>query len=251
MKETNSTLENKTPEMLRIESPVAWEKYFFEDKGYETKLVMDIDGKNYSASDWIKGKEIRVFLMPNVNAQVVGHAIAGIQDMINDIELDFSVKYYGSLESAVNQVKQAINYSGRIEGETLQKIVLSEDFRKPELGGSQHADVFITDRYLALGDENWGQSEFSGGYMILALNGGRQNSLDFIRNIAKHETGHLLGYAEHHSGFGTNVKGYSSVSDCNMDWQASTRVTCDKCKAAITAFWRGIEYRTRERYFKN
>ncbi len=205
---------------------------------------------NSNKPDWIHGKEVRVFCMPEVDERVVPYATKGVQDLIQQIGLDFTVNYYGSDATAVQQVKESTKEDGRIDGRTLSKILIDETWRNPQCGGKPHADVIITDKYLKLGDENWGQSEFHYGYIILALPNRRQRSLGFIRNVSKHEAGHLFGFYHHDDENAIDIKGYKPVSDCNMLWQASTKDTCDKCVDALTYFWKGIEDRTGEKFFR-
>ena len=230
----------------RASSVEAWRDYW-NNKNHRT-AISGIDGKLYSAYNWIDGREIRMFCMPGVDERVIPYVEAGIQDMVQQIGLDFSMNYYGSHVSAVEQVKQSARKDGTIDGHKLLKILIAETWRNPSYGGRPHADVMIIDRFLASGDENWGQSEFSEGYMILALPNTRQRSFEFIRNISKHETGHLFGLGEHHDT--TNVDGYRHVPKCNMLWEVPIDYTCDKCADAITYFWRGIETRTGEKFFR-
>lgn len=237
--------------VIRNKSVEAWRNYFFNEyHRWRTTGVSNLgDPHNYPL--WFVGKEIRIFRMPKVDEKVVPYVRAGIEDLIHQIGLDFNVTYYGPHPSAVEQVRESIKPDGRIDGDKLSQILVSENWRRPEYGGRPHTDIYITDRFLALGDRNWGQSQFVYGYMILALPRERQESLEFIRNISKHEAGHLLGFPEHHDGDFSDVKGYSPVQDCNMLWQASTRYTCDKCADALVYFWKGIEATTGQRFFRS
>jgi hypothetical protein len=126
--------------------------------------------------------------------------------------------------------------------------LLAEKYRDPTFGGSPHADLIITGQHIILGDENWGQSEFDKGYIVMSLPGGRQNSVEFLRRIAKHEAGHLFGFNQHHDS--EDIPGYEEPPDCNMLWKASTSYTCEKCRDALVNIWRGIEGRTREIFLK-
>ncbi|MBI2971300.1 MAG: hypothetical protein HYY37_02675 [Candidatus Aenigmarchaeota archaeon] len=68
------------------------------------------------------------------------------------------------------------------------------------------------------------------------------------RDVAKHETGHLLGYTTHHDGPVTDVRGYPAEQRCNMLFTVPAAYTCRKCSDALVAFWQGMEYKTGERY---
>lgn len=215
-----------------------WKEYFAQNIWYQKAAL---------PWNWIFGKEIRLIKMPEVNAQAALAVKAGIEDMIDAIGLDFKVNYYGEDPYGIAQIRQATAPDGRIDYNKLVDIVIAEPWRQPALGGKPHADVFVTDKYLAdkqynnSGDANWGMSEFSNGLCVIGLPGKRQNCLDYLRNIAKHEAGHLFGFQEHHDGSNSNVKGYASVRDCNMLWHVPAQNTCPKCLDAMKSFWEGVE----------
>src|SRR3989344_2905649 len=229
-----------------------WRNHWFKCSHEES--LKGIDGKVYQAHNWIYGREVRVFRMAEVDKKVVSFVAAGIQDLIGQIGLGFSVADYGVERNATEEVMQAIQPDGRVSATKLGQILIAERFRNPQYGGRPHADVIITDRYLVKETEtdDWGQSQFRYGYIVLGLAGDRQKGLEFIRRLAKHESGHLFkgGHYQHHNEPPLTIPGYRDVSDCNMLWRASTEYTCERCADAITYFWRGLEAKTGEKFFK-
>ncbi len=208
------------------------------------------DGKRHPIADWIYGKEIRVFRMPDVSKRVVPYVTNGIEDLIQQIGLDFNVNYFGSHPSAVEQVREATRLDGKLDTNKLFKLAENEHWRKPEYGGSPHADVFITSYSFK---PHFGCANYNKGAMILGLP--KNTDLSFIRRLAKHETGaHLLRYAGSHHDQWKECRdpnwGYKPVPDCNTLWQATTSFTCKRCADAIYYFWKGIEDKTGKRFFK-
>lgn len=114
--------------------------------------------------------------------------------------------------------------------------------------GKPHADLIIIDKYLTLGKENWGQSDFNVGGTIISVPGERQENTGFIRNVTKHEVGHLLGYVYHHDTF--HVTGYAEPGNCVMYWEASTDYLCPRCKDALTFHWESLQRKTGIKFFK-
>lgn len=237
----------------RVDNPAAWQNYWRNRYQFDTANPL-------AALDaaWIHGKEIRIFRMPDVNKNVSDSVYRGIEDIVNEIGLDFTIRDYGSHESIIGPVKEYTRSDGRIKGDFLLSTLTSEDYRNPAKGGKPHADVIIVNNYLALvregeivaGDENWGISHFIPGGVVISVPRERQKSLDFIRKVSKHEASHLLGFGEHHDDPYTNVKGYQEAPDCNMYWRASTLDTCDRCSDALRYFWIGIQEKTGKQFLK-
>jgi len=160
----------KTPH--RNDSVESWRNYW---KNNDHRMrVYGADGKHHPAYEWINGKEIRVFRMPDVNERVAQYVIQGVNDIVNEVGLNLQIKYFGAHPTSIEQVKQATQPDGKLSGDTLSKILVVEYWRNPAQGGSPHADIVIVNQYIVLGNENWGQSEFYKGYSILAVPNRRQ-----------------------------------------------------------------------------
>jgi hypothetical protein len=142
-------------------------------------------------------------------------------------------------EHAILALPAATRADGTLDGGRLRRLLLEARGNGGDMD-SAHAHVIITALPLASGVENWGQAEFDGGYAIISLPGLRQRALGLVRNIAKHEAGHLLGFQEHHDTT-PDIGGYAREQDCNMLFEAPSTTTCGKCLDALIHFWQGLE----------
>ncbi|MBS3113665.1 hypothetical protein J4448_01060 [Candidatus Woesearchaeota archaeon] len=218
-----------------LNSPQDWKNYW--------RIV----GK-YDKTKWYEEKEIRVYRMPNVNASVLPIVISGIKELLDELGLDFDIRNFGTHPSIIQQVNLSTMTDGKLNTSKLFLIQFDEDWRKNEKGGKQHADVVIVNQYLADSDSFWGGTIFQYGGMAISVLNQRQRNLNFIKNVAKHETAHLLGLGYHHDQI--NVRGYPSVRDCLTFHRCSSLIICQRCRDAIVAFWEGIQEGTGKRFFK-
>jgi len=199
-------------------------------------------GKSHDGWQWVRGDKIYVFREPAVSKDTVKPVIQGIRALIERIGLKIKVIDFDADPS----IQEAIDYASRegnaIDGAAFGSFLIEEPYRYEDRGGTPHADVLLTDKHLTVGEENWGQSEFRMGYMIISLPKNRQSSHDFITNIAMHETVHLLGLPVHHDTYDDDFEfeGYPRVADCLMNWEASTREICPRCEDAIRYLWEGL-----------
>lgn len=219
-----------------------------------------IDGKTYEGWRWVEGKEIRVFTDGRVDERAVIPVVTGINELLNELNLDLKVSYYKSYAShpSVTEPVKLSMENGFLDADKLFEYFVAEPWRSPPQGG-QHADVLIANRPLKVGGENFGESVFYYGSSVLSLTDGTNNPkdkrnrqerylYDLVRRIAKHEAGHLLGYDRHHET--VNVSGYAEPADCAMYWRCSTDVFCSKCKDALLGMWEGLEQKTGMSFFK-
>lgn len=228
-----------------------WQNHFYE-RALKKQLEADVLANQYNSANWVFGREIKVYRMPGVGEDLMKYVVLGIKDMMREIGLQFSVSCPSRLNAPqeINEaVSRATKANGRLDPETLEQMLLQYQFRNPHQP-KLHGNVIVVDRYLTEGDENWGNSVFTRGCMILAVPGARQKSLEFIRKVAKHEAGHLFGYQTHHDEVlkHNNIRGYDVPSDCAMNWKCSTAELCDVCRDALTYFWKGIEDNSGEKF---
>ncbi|MBI4140415.1 hypothetical protein HY485_01115 [Candidatus Woesearchaeota archaeon] len=218
----------------------AWLRHFYQ-KALNDYLDQDPLARQYNSANWIFGRQVRIARADGVNEAVVDPVARGIQDLLNDIGLDFSIVDVGVDAQANRLIRYATKSDGRIDTDVLTQSIIA-------CGGRDFASVVLTPNYFTASDQDWGEGRFSRGTLLLALPHGRQNSLNFLRNITKHEAAHLFGYQLHHET--VTVPEYKQPKDCVMYWQASTQDLCDKCKDALKAFWHGIENNSGERFLK-
>ncbi len=216
-----------------------WQNHF-KYANLQQILREDSFAKSRDSANWILSKEVRIYKLPSISSEAVKQVALGIDDLIKDISLDFSITDAGVSRTVANAVNQSAK-NARVDPENLSRnLVLAK--------GSNYAKVVIFPQYLSGGDGDWGYSVFSRGCLFIALPDARQKDLDFLRKVSKHEAGHLFGYRTHHDS--VEVTGYNDDVDCNMLWRSSTKDLCDKCKDAIIYFWSGLEENSGEKFFK-
>jgi len=206
--------------------------------GYN-RLREEVNGRDYRYGEWVRGKEIRVFREPTVKAQCSLPVINGIYDMIKEVGVDLQVKYLGDHNSINPLIAESITSRGTLDDGKLGRKLISETYRDESAGGKQHADVILTSLRFDEDSSNWGVSRFSEGCMIMSLPLERQDNLRFIRNVSEHETGHLLGFHQHHDYW--KVEGYREPGYCVMYRSCSTPFLCNKDRDAMIYFWRALE----------
>lgn len=237
-------------------SPKEWISQFYGEMPMNQIIKGQIDPKNpeYTAADWISGKEIRIFALPGINKKAVETVKKSIEDLVDELHLDIDVKTYNPDDSIKNPVEKCTSSNG-LDYNNLSKMLALEPYRKPEMGGKQHADVVLVDDYFDDDKMSWGDSRFSRGTTIFALGANRKNDHAFLKNVAKHEAVHLLGYNLHCDDIAVPEL---ESDDCVMSYEttpngnkySSTKV-CDKCFNALNYFWLGLENITGKNFIKN
>ncbi|MFH1221807.1 MAG: hypothetical protein V1492_01845 [Candidatus Micrarchaeota archaeon] len=222
-----------------------WQRYWRQEHRYHSISVLGADGREYRASEAVKAKKIILNLKVGIDPSVVPVVMSGIREMITDIGV-FGFTIVPSVDHAsVKLLEAATTPDGRLDCYKLRELIVSEHVREPQLFGP-HADVIITDQRFMHGEtdrsEDWGFASFPYGLMVITIKDRRdldESALEFFKKMAKHETGHLLGFDEHHDS--TSADGYRLTEKCVMLWEASTRVVCEKCLDGMKQFWRGFE----------
>lgn len=190
---------------------------------------------------WAPGGCIWVFKdSDKIEDGVVECVMKGMRDTLGALNLNLNVEYRGIDEGIRSNVRQSIDKDrGRIDFHQLSELLFESDSRDESKGGTQHADVIITDKLL-MGDlGNWGYALFGTGSMVLSLfDETRRNALDKVRLMTMHETCHLLGFDYHHDS--VRVNGYEEPDDCLMYGRVSTDILCERDRDAIQTFWKVI-----------
>jgi hypothetical protein len=171
-------------------------------------------------------------------------------ELFDELNIDIKIIYYGEDQSVNHYVSTAILPDGRINNIPLRISLLQEPWRDPLRGGKPHGDVVIIDRITSESDSWWGGTSFEYGTCFIYVPRERQKNIRFIRNVAKHEATHMLGYHLHHEDVHAHVPGYPLVVDCLAFHRCSSTNICSKCKDAILSFWIGVQKRTGRNYFK-
>lgn len=219
----------------KLESAANWKEYW-EAFGFASGFI-----------PWYKNKEIRIFKMPDVDIRIVKVVQDSYDGFVRELNLDFKIVIDLFHKSTMELVKKNSLPNGRFDSMDFHIEISSESSRDTKYGGSQHGDITIVNQLSKDRQWAWGGTHFDFGSCIIYVENQRQQNLDFIRNVAKHEAAHMFGYRQHCDE--TNVKGYTSRNCLTLVSCTNTKL-CDKCRDAIIHIWKGIEQRTNKRYFK-
>lgn len=226
-----------------------WARQFYSEVTLDAIRKGQLDSLNpeYTAADWISGKEIRVFAMPGINDNALHCVRDGVESLVDEVGLDIRVNAYQIDDATRNMVNGYVGRNG-LDYESLVRALAVEKYRRPEFRGRQHADVLITKEFFDDDKISWGDSRFYTGTILLALPGDRQKNLGYLKNIARHEAGHLLGYHLHHEDI--DVPELDNSPSCLMSPSVPSDYICDKCFVGIDSFWKGLENLTGDNYFR-
>ena len=240
----------KTRNEIGKESPKNWRHSY--SRQHQGRRTQGIDGKIFDSSRWIYGREVKIFRLTGVNPNVVKYVELGLMDRIDNIGLDFKVTLSLSDSRLEEYVRNSLGEDNKIDISILSKYINTDQKRVIENNETPFGYVLLTPFSFPKDEdvnyEYWGKSFFSTGYIALSLPKKNQNSFGFIRKLTKHEAGHLFGLGEHHDDI--DVQGYDINEECNMLGDVPTAHTCNKCLDAMVYFWKGIENRTGEKFFK-
>jgi hypothetical protein len=212
-------------------------------RGHRTPII---GGKTFLPYWWIRN-EIRVFWDAAISQQTVDLIIKAVDERIREtIGLPFRFNLFGAHPSAMEQVADA-TVNGQIDEQRLFATALSESWRDSKCGGQQHADIYITNKPFLNDTVSWGAADFKFGAMVFCLYGNRQNSQGFLRNVALHETNHLLGMYCHCDDY-QNVEGLSYSPRCNMHYSCQHESLCPKCTDFIRNWWAQVAHEYEQSY---
>lgn len=205
--------------------------------------VRDSNGHWGAAWHWIDGKEIRVYTRPGLPARDAETIRSGVQAMVDEVPLDFTVKLMPMSAELQQAYQQSLITHGTDTRISYKKLAAHAIALRQ---GDPHADIFIADEPI---NECWwahGMSSFTYGVAIL-----ERQDIDF--HLGKHETCHLLGY-HYHDTLPLFVFGYHEGA---IPWQRDTLMLLygsnntelsDRARDALRYFWRGMERRSHKKF---
>lgn len=196
---------------------------------------------------WHQNKELRLFCMPDVSISDAKKVIESYIEFIRELKLDFKIVYASFHDTTKDLVKKCTLPDGKLNSMKFHTLQSDESLRDPNRGGSQHGDVTLVNQLSNTKVWAWGGTQFDDGSCVIYVEGDRQKNLDFISNVAKHEAAHMFGLDPHCNE--TDVVGYHS-GNCLTLKDCTSKTLCSKCKDGLIYFWKGIEQRTKRKYFK-
>jgi len=117
---------------LRIQNIDRKEKWITRNykEGFEENKIL-----------WYINKCIRVFKQRDIPESWALNIVKGVQDALNQVGLDFVIKYHGTHDSAEELIAQAAGPDGT-NAYDLGNLAFQESWRDETISGIQHADVF-------------------------------------------------------------------------------------------------------------
>lgn len=194
--------------------------------------------KGFQCRWWIH-REIRVFWERDIPRQTVDVVVEACQERIAECGLpEFEFEIVGPHWSVDQQLVQCAR--GReIDHDRFDDLCLREEWRDEDRGGRQHGDIVIT-RYELLDDPaSWGVTGIRNGTILFGLHGKRPSNHSFLRKVALHEMGHLLG-AAFHCDETRHLSGYRYDPQCSMHYSCTGDTLCMKCKEFVRTWWRAL-----------
>lgn len=202
------------------------------------KHVQSIASQTYT--DWWIRKKIHIYHEPGIPRSAIKTIITAVDERIYQVlHSRFTIKL-DTNENFATQIEEA-TVNGHIDEHKLFSLASFGRRRDPYRGGRQHGGIYITTKPFLHSPASWGAAHFKFGTIIFALNGRRYQPTNLLRNVALHETTHLIGMYTHCKTY-QNVQGYDYHGPCNMDPDCKTGYLCPKCRDLVVHFWKQVNY---------
>ena len=198
------------------------------------------------ARQWFEGREIRVYQLPHLPEGKADRVADLTRQVLDELGLDFAVEALPMPERVLAA------YEGCLREEEVfgdEIVGLDLDRLQEELiaarGQDRYADVVVVDAQFG---------EYAGG-SASTFTGVAVISADAVSDqLVKHEACHLMGYAMHDMlplfVFGYGWEGWPWDRDSLMIGLSGNEEMLPRTRGALKAYWRGIETRTGEQYFR-
>jgi hypothetical protein len=225
----------------------AWELLWYHNVPHVTARAVHMRGYPGDAGRWIEGGTIRVYQLPDLPEGKAGKAADGIQALLDDIGLDFSLEVRPMPDDVLAAYTSSIEEQD-LFGEPAMCLNLKR-FQKQLISlreGDWRADVVIVEVPFAEGALGFANT-FS-GVMVM--------SADAVNiHIAKHEACHLMGYMLHDMlplfVFGYRWEDWPWRRDSLMLSMSGSDDLLPRTRGALRAHWRGMEKRMGRQFLKD
>jgi hypothetical protein len=207
------------------------------------RAVNDVHGRSVEAWRWVEGREILVYVTPEVNRNTARCVARAIEDLLSELKMPLSL----SVQPAPPRVLQAIERSttGAGDAANIDFMQLCRELVATRRG--QYAEVVFAPGIIDRSPDVVGAGLFTYGVILL-------NAEQATPFTARHEAGHLLGY-HLHDDWPIVVLGYhdlmsekylrqdKSHEPLMMPWNRGYALS-ERSREALIYFWRGLERRT-------
>ena len=215
------------------------------DAWYNCRAVPDSHGHSLEAWRWVEGREIRFYAPYGMPRHRVDAMVNGVENLIAELHLDVHVRVL-PLPTRVALAMARATHPGQpnsLDFNTLcRELVSTRDGR--------YAEMLITPCDLESSSDTLGMADFR--YGVAVLEASTANSM-----LARHETGHLLGY-HLHDNWPYHIFGYTEHPIKRQHGQEVTYLMMPepqgdqlspRSQDALHYFWAGLGTRTEQHYF--
>jgi hypothetical protein len=148
--------------------------------------VVDAHGKQVDAWRWVDGQEIRIYVPANLSSRWANDTLRGVQSLVSELHLAVRVQALPEderIQQAIRQSTTLVAGAPSINFDRLCRVLVATRQGK-------YAEMVIAPGTIDQSDDTLGMANFTYGTAIL-------NEQCTNRALARHETGHLLGYYMH------------------------------------------------------
>ncbi len=217
---------------------------------YNCQSFTDARGRRVEAWRWVEGREIRLYAPSAMSDHRVQRTAEGVRGLIRELNLDIAVR---TLPITPRIAATLARHTTRVAGEpSLDVDAFCRDLVATRSG--QYAEMIITPGRFNGAEDTLGMAFFNSGTALIC----EECANDFL---ARHETGHLLGYHQHDN-YPFIVVGYTDVhlgrlvhrshgeiSDASLMMpQLKDDRLSDRSRDALDSFWHGLEDRTGQNF---
>ncbi|MHB9107364.1 MAG: hypothetical protein ACYDCO_09955 [Armatimonadota bacterium] len=220
--------------------------WYFPAYGFADFLpTRDVNGRFRAAWHWIDGKEIRIYPAPGVSMKDARTIEAGVQEMMDEVPLDFTVKALPMPPEVLKAYEESL-----VTKKDGQEMISYNRLRARLVTlreGDPHADMLVVKQPITECSWAHGMASFTSGVGVLV-----EGFVD--ERLGKHESCHLIGY-HYHDSLPLFIAGYPWEgppwnSDTLMVLYGGNNELSPRARDALRYFWRGMERRSGKQFLK-